>query len=88
MWHWHGDWDGGDWLGMVVMMALVWTPLLLVALAILRGPRRHSDSERRSEERESAEEVARRAYANGEIDRERFLEVMSDLREHPASPRG
>ena len=86
MWHWHGGWDGGDWLGMVVMMVLVWTPLLLVALAILRGPRRHN--ERRSEERESAEEVARRAYANGEIDRERFLEVMSDLRENPVSGRG
>ncbi len=77
MWHWHGDWSSGDWLSMSVMMLIVWLPLLLLIAFAIRslitpGVGRAA----------SAEEEARRAYARGEIDRERFQQIMQDLREH------
>ena len=56
MWHWHGDWNSGDWLSMSVMVLLVWLPLLLLIAFALRSliapaPGRTA----------SAEEEARRA---------------------------
>jgi len=82
MWHWHGDWNSGEWLSMSIMMLLVWLPLLLLVAFALRsligsGARPTA----------SAEEDARRAYARGEIDRDRFQQVMRDLQDHPAHPR-
>jgi uncharacterized membrane protein len=84
MWHttdgWHEGWGGGDWVGMLVMMVLVWTPILILGFFLLRaaaGPRGG-----REDTRDEAEEEARRSYARGDIDRERFQQVMQDLREH------
>lgn len=80
MWHWHGGWDSGEWLSMSVMMLVVWLPLILLIAFALRsliapGPAGRSSSD-------SAEEEARRAYARGDLDRERFQQVMQDLREY------
>jgi uncharacterized membrane protein len=62
---------------MSLMMLLVWLPfLLLIALMIrsLMAPGAGRAA--------SAEEEARRAYARGDIDRERFQLVMRDLQDH------
>jgi uncharacterized membrane protein len=80
---WHQGWGGGDWVGMLLMMILVWTPILLLGFFVLRaaaGPRGGSTAAR-----DEAEEDARRSYARGEMDRERFQQVMQDLREHRGS---
>jgi uncharacterized membrane protein len=77
VWHWHGDWNSGEWLSMSIMTLLVWLPLLLVmafALRSLLSPGARPSA--------SAEEDARRAYARGEIDRDHFQQIMQDLREH------
>jgi len=76
MWHWHGGWNSGDWLSMSVMMLLVWLPLLLLIAFALRSVVTSSEGRMAS-----AEEEARRAYARGEIDRDRFQRIMQDLRE-------
>ncbi len=76
MWHWHGDWNSGEWLSMSIMMLLVWLPILLLAALALRSFIAPS-----TDRTSSAEDDARRAYARGEIDRQRFLQVMQDLRE-------
>ena len=88
MWDWHDGPDGWGVLWMGLMMAIVWVPLLLIlawALRELGGPRR-SDQPPSSEPRPEPEarEIARRAYARGEIDRERYLQIMKDLEQ----PRG
>lgn len=89
MWHWHGDgiggWGAGDWWSMALMMLLVWTPILIVGFLLLRAPIGPREPGR--DGGDPAVEEARRAYARGDIDRERFQEVMRDLREHPAPPR-
>ena len=80
MWHWHGEWNSGEWLSMSIMMLVVWLPLLLlvgVAIRSLLTPGTGRAG--------SAEEEARRAYARGEIDRERFQQIMQDLREHQST---
>lgn len=91
MWHWHGDdggwsgWAGGDWFGMALMMVFIWLPILIAAFFLVRaltGPRGNG-----GEARVPAEEEARRAYARGDIDRERFLQVIRDLQEHAPPPR-
>lgn len=90
MWHWHGDadgfgWGGGDWISMALMMILVWGPILLLGYFLIRaavGARPDAPTSG-----DSAEQEARRAYARGDIDRERFQQVMSDLRDHAAHPR-
>ncbi len=77
MWHWHGDWGSGDWLSMSVVMLLIWLPLLLLIALTIRSlvapGAGHAPS---------AEEEARRAYARGELHRERFQQIMRDLSEH------
>ena len=88
MWHWHGDgagWDGGDWIGMALMMVFIWGPILLAGFFLLRaatGPRHEPPRT------DSAEEEARRAYARGDIDRERFQQIIRDLRDHAAGRHG
>jgi uncharacterized membrane protein len=71
---------------MGLMMLLVWLPLLVVLVwalrqfAIPRQPPPEPPSSAPSAEPD-AREIARRAYARGEMERERFLEVMRDLDE-------
>jgi uncharacterized membrane protein len=63
---------------MGVMMLLVWLPIVLVplwALGMLRG-RAPRDGDAAVLD---AREIARRAYARGEIDRARFLQLIEDL---------
>ncbi len=78
----HGGWDGLGWFWMAVMMVIVWLPLLLGGLWVLAqlgraaGP---SAAPPRAAENADARELARRAYARGDFDRERFLRVMEDL---------
>lgn len=85
MWHWHhwgnGEWAAGDWLSMLFMMALVWIPILILGLLFLRGAFGAPGRDDRGGAG-SAEEEARRSYARGEIDRERFIQTMQDLRDH------
>ncbi|MDP2328263.1 MAG: SHOCT domain-containing protein [Dehalococcoidia bacterium] len=62
---------------MSIMMLIVWLPLLLLIGLAFRSfftPGARSSP--------SAEEEARRAYARGDIDRDRFQQIMQDLREH------
>lgn len=83
------DWDGGPgawgWLLMAVMMTFMWAPLLLIFLwAVREFTRRERDRALRPDEQPrepGATELARRSYARGEINRERYLEIMEDLRE-------
>jgi uncharacterized membrane protein len=81
MWHTH---DGGDWAWMGVFMVLFWVPfLLLIVWAVIRGFGGPGPSggrrDARGDESDGARELARRAYARGEITRERFLEIIEDL---------
>ena len=81
MWHWN-DWPGGAaWVWMTLMMVVVWTPLLLALLWWLRSP----GGARSTPPDVDASDIARRAYARGELSRERFREIMGDLAEHPGA---
>jgi len=73
-------------------MVLFWVPLLvLIVWAVMRGfaARAAGGGRRdaRGDEPDDARELARRAYARGEITRERFLEMVEDLdrTERPAT---
>ena len=81
MWHWNHGPDGWGWLWMGAMMLLVWVPLLLVLVWALRQFRRPEPPPPPAPREPDARELARRAYARGEMDRERFLAVMRDLDE-------
>ncbi len=80
---WDGEWGAGGWLGMTLMMVLVSVPILVLGFFLVRaliGPGNRSDRVG-----DPAEDEARRAYARGEIDRERFLEIMRDLQDYSRS---
>lgn len=83
MWEWHDGPDGWGMVWMGLMMAIVWLPLLLILVWALRefgGPRRNEQSPpNHSPPEPDATEIARRAYARGEIDRERYLQIIEDL---------
>jgi uncharacterized membrane protein len=66
---------------MGAMMLLVWVPLLMLLVWALRQFRRPEQPPPPAPREPDARELARRAYARGEMDRERFLEVMRDLEE-------
>ena len=81
MWELH---DGGDWAWMGFFMVLFWVPFFaLIVWAVMRGlTGPGSNAGRRDDrggDRDSARELARRAYARGDITRERFLEIIEDL---------
>lgn len=84
----HGGWDGLGWFWMVLMTGVVWVPLLvggLWALAQIGRAAGPSAAPPRAAENPDARELARRAYARGEFDRERYLRVMEDL-DHTQPP--
>lgn len=92
MWHWHGDgwsggWGAGDWIGMALMMLLMWAPVLLLGIVLLRALVGPGGQRAAPPRQDAAKAEARRAYARGEIDRARFQQVMADLDEHPPAPR-
>lgn len=87
MWDLH---DANGWwvLGMGLMMAVFWVPLLLVLIWALREfAWRSRGTEPRSDPPPAeldARELARRSYARGDIDREHYLQVMEDLEQTEA----
>lgn len=82
MWLLDGSWgmhDGMGWwmLWGGLMMVLFWgTVIGLIAWAVTRV------TGTRSNDRESALDIARRRYANGEINREEFERIRQDLATH------
>lgn len=79
MWDAHyglGEWA---WIWMAAMMLVVWAPLGLLGLWAVRQAGQTSDFESTGKNEPDAAEIAGRSYARGEIGRDRFLEVMSDL---------
>ena len=88
MWNGFGSPDGWEWLWMGVMMMFIWTPLLLTLAWAMRqfGPRGGHPGRRRDEAERDAVEIARRAYARGEISRERYLQLIDDLERAPQPP--
>lgn len=82
MWYGRGGWDGGDWIGMTVMMFFMWVPLLLLVVLLWRAFVVPNDRPAAGRSEDPAEQEARRSYARGEIDRDRFLQIVDDLRRH------
>jgi uncharacterized membrane protein len=66
---------------MGVMMLIVWLPLLGILVWALRRFASPRQLPPQPPSESDAREIARRAYARGEMERERFLEVMRDLDE-------
>ncbi|TAJ18596.1 MAG: SHOCT domain-containing protein [Dehalococcoidia bacterium] len=86
MWHSYG-WDNGDWFGMTLMMAFMWVPILVLVVVLVRSLSAGGGGSS-PQVHDSAEDEARRAYARGDLDRERFLQITSDLREgRPGGPK-
>jgi uncharacterized membrane protein len=85
MWGWHEGMDGADWIWMTLMMGLVWAPIVLIVLWFLRDaviPRPPDRGGQDGVDSEvSALDQARRAYARGDLSRERYLQVVEDLGE-------
>ena len=81
MWGWGDGPDGWGWFWMIVMMSFVWLPLILAALWAMSQLGRRANGGRDGGEGVDARELARRAYARGELERERYLQIMEDLQE-------
>jgi len=85
MWNWGDGPDGWGWFWMGAMMLIVWLPLLVILLWALRRFGQPSSGNEPPPNKiptePDAREIARRAYARGEIDRERYQQIMEDLGE-------
>jgi uncharacterized membrane protein len=64
---------------MIAMMSFVWLPLIVAAVWALSQAGRRANGGRDGGEGIDAIELARRAYARGELERERYLQIMEDL---------
>lgn len=97
MWHSHDGPDGWGLVWMALMMAFVWIPILLIIVWAVRDFGRPRDAREQPPPTPpatpappagpDAREIARRAYASGELDRERYLQIVEDL-EDTASAAG
>lgn len=92
MWGWHEGINGADWVWMTLMMGLVWAPIVLIVLWFLRDGLGGRSADRsgpgNDEARLSALELAQRAYARGDLSRERYREVVEDLEPTKGAPHG
>jgi len=83
MWHSHDGPDGWGLVWMALMMSFVWIPVLLILVWAVRDLGRPSGGREQPPSTPPAEpdarEIARRAYASGELDRERYLQIVEDL---------
>lgn len=87
MWGWDGGPSGWGWFWMIVMMSFVWLPLIVAAAWALLQLGRRANGGREGGEGGDARALARRAYARGELDRERYLQIMEDLEQGSARKR-
>lgn len=84
MWGGYEGMDGAGWIWMTLMMGLVWAPIVLFVLWFLRdtvGGATRNQGRSDPDGELSAVELARRAYARGDLSRERYLQVVEDLGE-------
>ncbi|TAK75796.1 MAG: hypothetical protein EPO16_08415 [Dehalococcoidia bacterium] len=88
MWYWNGDFGGWAWLWMTFMMAVMWLPLLIGGWWIATQLGRRHDAPPPPPPDHDALEIARRAYARGDLDRERYLQIVADLGEQPERGKG
>ena len=83
MWGWHDGLSGADWIWMTlhdIAAAEKWNlPIVLIVLWFLRDAVGESPRGRDGDRETSALEIARRAYARGELSREQYLQVVADL---------
>ncbi len=87
-----GAWDmglgGWGWISMLLMMGWVWIPIAaLLVWLVTQSTRSSARPSAEREEQPDATELARRAYARGDITRERYLQLIDDLGE-PRVSRG
>lgn len=76
--HMWGDHMAGGWMLLWWLLGVAALALLVWAVVRLAGRTNEPRSPRRTE----AEEILERRYARGEIDREQFLRIREDLRQH------
>ena len=88
MWDWQDGAGGWWWVWMVFMMALFWIPLILAVVWMLRQMGGGSRPSTGPEGDSDAVEIARRAYARGELPRERYLQIIEDLKQGGERPGG
>ncbi len=83
MWNWNDGPDGWGVLWMGLMMVVVWLPLLVILMWALsqfgQPPRDRESPPPPQSTGPEAREIARSAYARGEIDRERYMQIIEDL---------
>jgi putative membrane protein len=80
------DWDGGMWGGgnwVMFLMSIAFLVALIVGIVLvvraLSGGEMRGDRQVPPRERETPEEIVRRRYAAGEIDREEYERLLRDL---------
>ncbi len=82
MWNGHGYWGGGEvwaWL-MFVLMVVIVAAVVVGIIFLLRGLAQPGGRPGAPvPPTDSAKEILRRRYAAGEIDREEYLQKLSDL---------
>ena len=74
--HWNGWHMGGMWIfWLVLLVTVVWLVVYLARAATGRGPAAPMQGGR-----ESPEEILKKRYARGEIDRAEYEKKLEDLR--------
>ena len=89
MWYWHDGLNGWEWAWMMLMMGVMWIPLILLVVWIVSSlTRSRTDDRAPGQPPSSALEAAQLAYARGDISRERYLEIVEDLKATSPGRRG
>ncbi|MEN6521876.1 MAG: SHOCT domain-containing protein [Armatimonadota bacterium] len=84
---WYVDGWWGVWL-MWIFMILFWSLIIVAIVLLIRwlASRPFIGAQPGGLGRESAIEILKKRYAQGEITREQFQEMLRDLEEHPEPP--
>jgi putative membrane protein len=76
-----GMWGGGNWIMFLLAIAFLVAVIVGIVFVVraLSGSGTGGDHQVPPRERETAEELVRRRYAAGEIDREEYEQKLRDL---------
>ena len=82
---WHDGWDGGHWIGAIVMMVLFWGVIAAIMITLVRSGvwsrHDHHAAPPAGSSTDKAERILHERFARGEIDADEYTRRHDLLKE-------
>ena len=80
MHYYHGSWNNGAFIGFHILGFLIFVALVIIVVRFCIGGRFHHRHNARPGSGDSAIEIVKQRYAKGEISKDEYDKIVSDLK--------